>query len=195
MLEKVHSLICAQPLILYAGGVLPDGKVLLHRLQHNAKAMDTHGAKVAKTLMDAQKKKKKMTVCLRPILQKVTLTHIIHAYMADGGGKKKEKKGKKAESTERDENVCAGLAHFEQQAPADEPVKAQPFEKPVNPTSGAPSSSVEAAVVEATAEVLADHEKIREVMGPNVDPGKVIERCREGAAHSAAMLNARKAQN
>jgi hypothetical protein len=34
----------------------------------NAKAMDTHGAKVAKTLMDAQKKKKKMTVRLRPHL-------------------------------------------------------------------------------------------------------------------------------
>jgi hypothetical protein len=32
----------------------------------NAQAMDTHGEKVAKTLMDAQKKKKKMTVRLRP---------------------------------------------------------------------------------------------------------------------------------
>jgi hypothetical protein len=30
----------------------------------NAQAMDTHGEKVAKTLMDAQKKKKKMTVCV-----------------------------------------------------------------------------------------------------------------------------------
>jgi hypothetical protein len=38
----------------------------------NAKAMDAHGAKVAKTLMDAQKKKKKMTVRLRPISKNVT---------------------------------------------------------------------------------------------------------------------------
>jgi hypothetical protein len=161
----------------------------------NAKAMDTHGAKVAKNLMDAQKKKKKMTVRLRPILQKVTLAHITRAYMVDGGSKKKGKKGKKAESTERDEDVWAGLAQFEQQAPAEEPVKVPPSEEPFNPTSGAPSTSAAAAVVEATAEVLADHEKIKEVMGPNVDPEKVIEECREGAAHWAAMLNARNAQN
>jgi hypothetical protein len=151
----------------------------------NAKAMDTHGAKVAKTLLDAQKKKKKMTVRLRPISQKVTLATITRTYMADGGGKKKGKKGKKAESTERDEVVWAGLAQFEQQAPAEELV---------NPTSGAPSTSAAAAVVEATAEVLAEHEKIKAVMGPNVDPEKVIERCREGAAHWAEMVNARKAQ-
>jgi hypothetical protein len=156
--------------------------------------MDAHGAKVAKTLMDAQKKKKKMTVRLRPIPQKVTLAHITRAYMNDGGGKKKGKKGKKAESTERDEDVWAGLAQFEQKAPAKEPVKAPPSKEPVNPTSGAPSTSAAAAVVEDTAQVLADHAPIKEHMGPNVDPEKVIERCREDAAHWAAMLNARNAQ-
>jgi hypothetical protein len=36
---------------------------------------------------------------------------------------------------------------------------------------------------------------IRGVMGLNVDPEKVIDRCSEGAAHCAAMLNARNAQN
>jgi hypothetical protein len=51
----------------------------------NAKAMDTHGAKVGKTLMDAQKKKKKMTVRLRPISKNVTLAVITRAYMEDGG--------------------------------------------------------------------------------------------------------------
>jgi hypothetical protein len=45
------------------------------------------------------------------------------AYMEDGGGKKKGKRGKKAESAERDEDVWAGFAQFEQQAPAEEPVK------------------------------------------------------------------------
>jgi hypothetical protein len=34
--------------------------------------MDAHGAKVAKTLVDAQKKKKNMTVRLRPISKNVT---------------------------------------------------------------------------------------------------------------------------
>jgi hypothetical protein len=68
-----------------------------------------------------------MTVRLRPISQKVTLAHI-RTYMADEGGKKKGKKGKKAESMERDEDVWAGRAQFEQQAPAEEPVKAPPSE-------------------------------------------------------------------
>jgi hypothetical protein len=160
----------------------------------NAKAMDAHGAKVAKTLMDAHKKKKKMTVRLRPISQNVTLAVITRAYMADGGGKKKGKKGKKAESAERDEDVWAGFAQFEQQAPAEEPVKPPPSKEPVNPTSGAPSTSGAAAVVESTVQVSADHELIRGIMGPNVDPEKVIDKCREGAAHWAAMLNARNAQ-
>jgi hypothetical protein len=127
MLEKVCSLICARPLTLYAGGVLPDpGKSFSIDRNINAQAMDMHGEKVAKTrLMDAQKKKKKMTLRLRPraIPQKVTLAHIIRTYMADGGGKKKGKKGKKAVSTERNADVWAGLAQFEQQAPAEEPVK------------------------------------------------------------------------
>ena len=161
----------------------------------NAQAMDTHGEKVAKTLMDAQKKKKKMTVRLRPISQKVTLAHITRTYMADEGGKKKGKKGKKAVSTERNADVWAGLAQFEQQAPAEEPVKAPPSGGAVNPTSGAPSTSAAAAVVEDPTFTAADHGKIREVMGPEVDTQKVIERCREGAAHWAEMLNARKAQN
>jgi N-acetyl-beta-hexosaminidase len=76
----------------------------------NAQAMDTHGEKVAKTLMDAQKKKKEMTVRLRPISRKVTLAHMTRTYMADGSGKKKEKKDKKAVSTERNANVWSGLA-------------------------------------------------------------------------------------
>lgn len=161
----------------------------------NAQAMDTHGEKVAKTLMDAQKKKKKMTVRLRPISQKVTLAHMTRTYMADGSGKKKGKKGKKAVSTERNADVWAGLAQFEQEAPAEEPVKAPPSGGAVNPTSGAPSTSAAAAVVEDPTFTAADHGKIREVMGPEVDTQKVIERCREGAAHWAEMLNARKAQN
>lgn len=161
----------------------------------NAQAMDTHGEKVAKTLMDAQKKKKKMTVRLRPISLKVTLAHMTRAYMADGGGKKKGKKGKKAQSTERNASVWAGLAQFEQQAPAEEPVEAPPSEGAVNPTSGAPSTSAAAAVVEDPLFTAADHEKIREVMGPKIDTQKVIDSCREGAAHWAKMLNARKAQN
>jgi hypothetical protein len=159
----------------------------------NAQAMDTHGEKVAKTLMDVQKKKK--TVRLRPILQKVALAHITRIYMADGGGKKKGKKGKKAMSTERNANVWAGLAQFEQQAPVEEPMKTPPSGGAVNPTSGAPSTSAAAAFVEDPTFTAADHEKIREVMGPEVDFQKVIERCREGAAHWAEMLNARKVQN
>jgi hypothetical protein len=159
----------------------------------NAKAMDAHGAKVAKTLMDAQKKKKKMTIRLRPISKNVTLAVMTRAYMEDVGSKKKGKKGKKAESADRDPDVWADFAQFEQQA--DEPVKPPPSKKPVNPTSGAPSTSGAAAVVESTPQVSADHELIRGVMGPNVDPEKVIDRCREGAAHWAAMLNARNAQN
>jgi hypothetical protein len=114
--------------------------------------------------------------------------------MADGGGKKKGKKGKKAESTERDEDMWAGLAQFEQQAPAEGLVKAPPSEEPVNLTSGAPSTSAAAAVVEDTTFTVANPEKIRKGIGPEVDPEKVIERCREGAAHWADMLNARKAQ-
>jgi hypothetical protein len=161
----------------------------------NTQAMDTHGEKVAKTLMDAQKKKKKMTVHLRPISQKVTLAHMTRTYMADGSGKKKGKKGKKAVSTERNANVWAGLAQFEQEAPAEEPGKAPPSGGAVNPMSGAPSTSAAAAVVEDPTFTAADHGKIREVMGPEVDTQKVIERCREGAAHWAEMLNARKAQN
>jgi hypothetical protein len=35
----------------------------------------------------------------------VTLAHITRTYMADGGGKKKGKKGKKAVSTERNADV------------------------------------------------------------------------------------------
>jgi hypothetical protein len=145
--------------------------------------------------MDAQKKKKKMTVCLRPISQKVTLAHITRTYMANRGGKKKGKKGKKAVSTEKNAHVWAGLAQFEQQTPAEEPVKAPPSGGAVNPTSGAPSTSAAAAVVEDPTFTAANHEKIREVMGPEVDPQKVIERCKEGAAHWDTMLNARKAQN
>jgi hypothetical protein len=161
----------------------------------NGNSMDAHGAKVAKTLMDAQKKKKKMTVRLRPISKNVTLAVMTRAYMEDGGGKKKGKKGKKAESADRDPDVWADFAQFEQHAPADEPVKTPPSKESVNPTFGAPSTSDAAAVVESTAQVSADHALIRGVMGPNVDPQKVIDRCREGAAHWAAMLNARNAQN
>jgi hypothetical protein len=161
----------------------------------NAQAMDTHGEKVAKTLMDAQKKKKKMTVRLRPISQKVTLAHMTRIYMADGSGKKKGKKVKKAVSTKRNADVWAGLAQFEQEAPAEEPVKGPPSGGAVNPTSGAPSTSAAAAVVEDPTLTAADHGKIREVMGPEVDTQKVIKRYREGAAHWAEMLNARKAQN
>jgi hypothetical protein len=113
----------------------------------NAQAMNTHGEKVAKTLMDAQKKKKKMHVRLRLISQKVTLAHNTRTYMADGGVKKKGKKGKKAVSMERNADVWADLAQFEQQAPAEEPVKTPPSKGPVNPTSGAPSTSAAAAVV------------------------------------------------
>jgi hypothetical protein len=58
----------------------------------NVRAMDTHGEKVAKTLMDAQKKKKKMTVRLGPILQKVTLAHITRTFMADGGARRRERR-------------------------------------------------------------------------------------------------------
>jgi hypothetical protein len=74
-------------------------------------------------------------------------------------------------------------------------VKAPPSGGAVNPTSGAPSTSAAAEVVEDPTFTAADHGKIREVMGPEVDCQKVIERCREGAAHWAEMLNARKAQN
>jgi hypothetical protein len=42
-----------------------------------------------------------MTVRMHPISRKVILAHITRTYMADGGGKKKGKKGKKAVSTER----------------------------------------------------------------------------------------------
>jgi hypothetical protein len=125
----------------------------------------------------------------------VTLAHMTRTYMADKSSKKKEKKGKKAVSTERNADVWAGLAQFEQEAPAEEPMKAPPSRGPVNPTSGAPSTSAAAAVVEDPTFTAADHGKIREVMGPEVDTQKVIERCREGAAHWAEMLNARKAQN
>jgi hypothetical protein len=135
-----------------------------------------------------------MTVRLCPISQKVTLAHITRTYMADGGGKKKGKKGKKAVSTERNADVWAGLAQSEQHASAEEPVKAPPSGGAVNPTSGAPSTNAAAAVVEYPTFMAADHEKIREVMGPKVDSQKVIERCREGAARWAEMLNVRKAQ-
>jgi hypothetical protein len=91
--------------------------------------------------------------------------------------------------------VSADLAQFEQQAPAEEPVKAPPSREAVNPTSGAPSTSASAAVVEDSTFTAADHEKIREVMGSEVDPRKVIKRCRESAAHWAEMLNAQKEQN
>jgi hypothetical protein len=91
--------------------------------------------------------------------------------------------------------VWAGLAQFEQQAPAKELVKAPPSGGAVNPTFGAPSTSAAAAVVKDPTFTAANHEKIRAVMGVEVDPQKVIERCREGAAHWAEMLNARKAQN
>jgi hypothetical protein len=145
----------------------------------NAKAMDTHGAKVAKTLMDAQKKKKKkMTVRLRPSSQNVTLAVITRAYMNDGGGKKKGKKGKKAESAERDPDVWAGFAQFEQHAPAEEPVKPPPSKEPVSPTSGAPSTS--GAAVDVEAERKADHAFVREKMPPGWDgnPDEVIEASR-----------------
>jgi hypothetical protein len=78
---------------------------------------------------------------------------------------------------------------------AEEPVKAPPSGGAVNPTSGAPCTSAAAASVEDPTFTAADHGKIREVMGPEVGTQKVIERCREGAAHWAEMLNARKAQN
>jgi hypothetical protein len=142
----------------------------------NAKAMDAHGAKVAKTLMDAQKKKKKMTVRLRPISKNVTLAVMTRAYMEDGGGKKKGKKGKKAESADRDPDVWADFAQFEQQIPAEEPVKPPPSKEPVkpppskepvNPTSGAPSTS--GAVVDVEAQRLADHAFVRENMPPGWD--------------------------
>jgi hypothetical protein len=58
----------------------------------NAKATDAHGAKVAKTHMDAHNKKKKMTVRLRPILKNATLAHITRVYMDDGGGKRRERR-------------------------------------------------------------------------------------------------------
>jgi hypothetical protein len=135
----------------------------------NAKAIDAHGAKVAKTLMDAQKK----TVRLRPISKNVTPAVITRAYMEDGGGKKKGKKGKKAKSADRDPDVWADFAQFEQQAPAEEPVKPPPSKEPVkpppskepvNPTSGAPSTS--GAALDVEAQRLADHAFVRENMPP-----------------------------
>jgi hypothetical protein len=92
----------------------------------NAKAMDARGAKVAKTLMDAHKKKKKMTDTLRPIAKSVTLAQVTRTYMDAGSGKKKGKKGTKTESMERDQGVWAGLEQFEQKAPADEAVNPRP---------------------------------------------------------------------
>jgi hypothetical protein len=81
MLQKVCSLICARPLILYAAvESFLTGKSFSIDRNINAKAMDAHGAKVAKTLMDAHKKKKKMTVSLRPISKNVTLAVITRAH-------------------------------------------------------------------------------------------------------------------
>jgi hypothetical protein len=173
----------------------------------NAKAMDAHGAKVAKTLMDAHKKKKKMIVSLRPVTKNVTLAVITRAYMDDGGGKKKGKMGKKAESAERDEDVWAGFAQFEQQAPAEEPVKPPPFKEPVkpppskeavkpppskepvNPASGAPSTS--GAAVDVEAQRKADHAFVRENMPPGWDgnPDEVIEAFKKHGERLAAERN------
>jgi hypothetical protein len=164
----------------------------------NAKAMDAHGAKVAKTLMDGHKKKKKMTVNLRPISKNVILAVITSAYMDDRDGKKKGKKGKKAESAERDEDVWARFAQFEQQAhaeepvnppPSKEPVKPPPSKEPVNPTSGAPSTS--GAAVDVEAQRKADHAFVRENMPPGWDgnPDEVIEAFKKHGERLAAAPN------
>jgi hypothetical protein len=58
----------------------------------NANALDAHGAKVAKTLMDAHKKKKKMTVSLRPISKNVTLAHMHDPRLYGGRGRQEEGK-------------------------------------------------------------------------------------------------------
>jgi hypothetical protein len=106
--------------------------------------------------------------------------------MNDGGGKKKGKKGKKAESAERDDDVWAGLAQFEQQAPAEEPVKPPPSKEPVkpppsnepvNPMSGAPSTS--GAAVDVEAQRLADDAFVRENMPPGWD-GNPNNHCDRG---------------
>jgi hypothetical protein len=164
----------------------------------NANALDAHGAKVAKTLMDAHKKKKKMTVSLRPISKNVTLAHMTRAYMEDGGGKKKGKKGKKAESADRDPDAWADFNQFEQQAPAKEPVKPPPSKdpvkpppskEPVNPPLGAPSTSGAALNVEA--QRTADHAFVRENMPPGWDgnPNDVIEAFKKHGKMLAALQN------
>jgi hypothetical protein len=119
----------------------------------NAQAMDAHGEKVKKRLLEAAKKKKKMTLRLRPIARNVTLAQITRAYMDDGGAKKKGKKGKKKSSAERETGVWAGMEQFEQQAAAEEHVV---------PQSAATSTSGAAAVVKGIAlDGLTDQEYVR----------------------------------
>ena len=87
----------------------------------NAKAMDAHGKKVTATLEAAEAAERKMAVILRSISTTVTLAAVTREYMDNGGGKKKGKKGKKKESTDRDEDVWAGLARFERKAAVEQP--------------------------------------------------------------------------
>jgi hypothetical protein len=112
-----------------------------------------------------------------------------------GAARRRERRVRRQRARKGTRTCAAGFAQFEQQAPAEEPVKPPPSKEHVNPTLGAPSTSGAAAVVESTAQVLADHGLVRGIMGPNVDPEKVIESCRAGAAHWAAALNARNAPN
>jgi hypothetical protein len=114
MLEKVCSLICARPLTLYAGGVLPDGKVLLHRSQHQ-RADDEHAwGEGRKDPHGRPEEEEEDDRPFAPHLSEGDSRAHHRTYMADGGGKKKVKKGKQAQSTERNADVWADLAQVEQ---------------------------------------------------------------------------------
>ena len=74
----------------------------------NARLLDSVGAQVNKALSAARKAKKKMALTIREVDMTIDLATATKAYLAEGGGKKKNKKNAKVE-VERDPNVWANF--------------------------------------------------------------------------------------
>lgn len=70
----------------------------------NARLLDTVGAQVDKIVSAAKKAKKKMALQIRKVDMNIDLATATKAYIAEGGGKKKNKKGAKVD-VQRDTSV------------------------------------------------------------------------------------------
>jgi hypothetical protein len=97
MLEKVCSMICARLSILDAGGVLPDGKVLLHSSQHQRQGNRHAWCEGCEDPHGRPEEEKEDDRPFAPHLAEGDFRAHHRAYIDDGGGKKKGKKGKKVE--------------------------------------------------------------------------------------------------